>query len=463
MQFIANLRKQTIDAFTELGFKPNGYLLSTHRATPSALRQAAIVRAQGVDLFADNGTKEHIEAVLEMFREPAKAINQQMSAIRRTLGKIPRGLAIPRSLRKQAAQLAKKVVAECTRRSESIDTEALVTAQLSMNPTHMIAQEDFATACLVGLGLERYITGWRIDKIRQRNRRSIRLYQRVAKDPRCQHTKVFAVLSAMDFNTARAAGRLAAKKGITHVAIGMVGIMRDARATNFFVLGRRNFTLPQATPRRYARFAELVLGLRVGYDDEKIKLESFHALGLGAAPMLPFLALAKQQVASVTLDASSPIHDAVKSRVMYEYSKAADRVSCIQAVQRIVEGGQWKFDTPFLKKFGQTFVHDPPSARNWWHDQGKPKITKAALKNSVEFQSSLPLFTRVDRDLTRSARHTHVAHNHFVISQLANQLRASPAVSQVATSTINQMLKHHSTIIKRGITAMQYIFSKARI
>ncbi len=460
MKFFSNLRPQTIDAFTKLGVTPDGYLLSTHRATPSALRYALNIRAQGIELIADNGTKEHIESVLKQFSASAKEINQELSAIRRTLGRMPKGRSIPKLLRDKAKQLASTIVDECTRRSDAIDTDALITAQLAMQPTHLIAQEDFAIACLTGLGLERYVTGWRISKIEQRNRRSIRLYETVANDPRCQTVKVFAVLSAMDYNSAKAASFIAANAGIKHVALGMVGIMRDSRSTNTFVLHHSNYKLPHAVARRYARFAEIVLGLQAGYKQANAKMESFHALGLGAAPMLPFLFRAMNQVPAVTLDASSPIQDAVKSRVLYEHSKAADRVSCQQIVQRIVEGGEWKLDTPFLKSFCTKFNHDTTAAQNWWEANGKPKINNDLLSNVIELQSSLPLFTRIDSDIKRAARLAHVAHNHFVISKLAAKLHAGPNMPQEAETLTEQMLQFHSTIIKHGITAMKYIFQK---
>jgi hypothetical protein len=88
MRFISNLRRDTIEAFALAGAESHGYLLSSHRITPAALEDAAVVRGLGLPLFADNGTKELIDEVTD----PGGGCRRTRPARRR------RRLAVPQPL-----------------------------------------------------------------------------------------------------------------------------------------------------------------------------------------------------------------------------------------------------------------------------------------------------------------------------------------------------------------------------
>ena len=182
MQFVANLRQETIQIFAEHATELAAYLLSAHRVTPASLQAARTIRALGLPLFADNGTKPLIEDVIEASEPGAREIRLAVMSLRRQLGHVPRGREVPDDLRARAAQLAASVVQHATAQSEAVDSAALLDSQLVMNPTDLIAQEDFATGCLIGLGLERETTGWSVADVDRRNRRSLRLWKRVAED-----------------------------------------------------------------------------------------------------------------------------------------------------------------------------------------------------------------------------------------------------------------------------------------
>ncbi|MCO1336369.1 hypothetical protein MO867_18715 [Microbulbifer sp. OS29] len=456
MQFIANLRRQTLDAFASHHISADGYLLSAHRITNPNLQLAVEVRNRGLPLFADNGTKQLIDSVIAQFSGRAREITREVKILRRQLGHLPRGRDVPIKLRKQADTLAESVLTDCTERSESIDPKQLIERQLKMNPTDLIAQEDFASTCLVALDLEREITGWTVERIAARNRRSLRLWQKVAENPLCQDTTVYAVLSAMDYNTARDAGKLAADAGVTSAAMGLAGVCGDLNATDFFVSGRASFKLTRPVPRRYVRLAQIVKGIADGYRDHSTSLERFHCLGLGAPSLLPIAAAALPAETGVTADATSPIHAAAKDRVLYDPENFGDRASTKEIVERILGGGNWPFLSPFTQSFKQRFGHDPESARRWWNTQGNPAISTEILRQPSDLTAALPLFCEANQHVRSIARDTWIAHNHWVLGELTEG-RSGPQRREFAHQIIDHWLDGPATTTSRGLSAAKRI------
>lgn len=456
MKFIANLRRPTLDAFSDQATNPDGYLLSAHRVTPTALADAASVREKNLPLFADNGTKPLIDEITDRFRGPALQLAQEVKALRRTLGRVPRGRDVPPALRDNANALANEVVAACTLLSEALDSATLLDSQLSMDPTDVIAQEDFATACLLALDLERETTGWSVARFTTRNRRSVNLWRVVSEDPRCAGRHVYAVLSAMDYNTARAAGQLAAEAGVRAAALGVAAVTSDLNATDFFVLGTASFSLEKPVPRRYVRLAQIFRGLADGWRDCGSPLDRFHCLGLGAPPLLPVVAAALDPSTEITTDATSPIHDAAKDRVLYDPVNAGDRASTIEIVNRIVMGGDWPFLSPFTVAFRDRFGHDPVRARVWWEQQQRPEITSTLLSDPSDLTEALPLFAEADPAIRPQARDARIAHNHWVLGELAAS-RSGINRREIALNLIDHWLAGPETTTTRGLNVAKSI------
>lgn len=457
MQFVTNLRPQTIETFAEQAYQPHAWLLSSHRLSNSTLRHALQLREQGHTLFADNGTKKLIEETLARFGAEAQAIQSELRQVRRRVDRVPRGRDVPAALRLRAADLAERVVADCVERSEAIDWQALLAEQLTMRPTHLIAQEDFATACLIGLGLERETTGWRVDKFRQRNERSLRLWRRVAEHPDCRGVHVYAVLSAMDYNTARAAGEMAAAAGATHVALGIASITLDGTATDFYVMGRGSYRLLAPAPRRYVRFAQVARGIADGYGEGGKPLPAFHALGLGAPALFPLLAGGMSAETFITIDATSPIHDAVRDHVLYEHQRNADRTTLLKIARAIVQGQDWSFACPFCQTFRQKYGHDAAAAQAWWQAQGEPTVMEAHLQWEEPLGRALPLLADLPRAAAADASHTHIAHNHWVITDLVESVPDGEARRLWARQQVAEMVGYESLTVQRGLTAAREI------
>jgi hypothetical protein len=460
MRFVANLRNETIAAFAEQSIQPAGYLLSAHRISPAALASASKVRSLGLPLLADNGTKPLIDETIATFEERASKIRLEVRDIRKILGRIPRGNDVPDPLRKKASSLALDVVDHAVRVSEAVDAEALLQAQLSMQPTGLIAQEDFATACLMALNLEREITGWSISRFDDRNRRSLRLWRRVVKDPRCRSVDVFAVLSAIDYNTARSAGRLAAKAGTTHAAIGIAGITGDVSGVDFFVIGTRSVKIDKPVPRRYVRLAQIVRGFADGFHDGAGALASFHCLGLGAPALLPIPAAALDERTVITLDATSPIHDAARDQVLYDPEHEGDRASITEIVERIVNGGDWPFVSPFTTTFRGTFGHKPAKARAAWKEAGQPAITSDLLNVASPLTAAVPLFCNADAAIQPVVTNTRIAHNHWVIGQIAEAVADGRGRHKAAMAAFDRWLAKPESATTRGLKSALAIIHK---
>jgi hypothetical protein len=461
MRFVANLRQETIDAFSAQEIQPAAYLLSSHRVNESTLRAAATVRELNLPLFADNGTKPLISSTIELFDERATGVREAVKELRRKLGRMPRGKDIPDELRKHCSDLAGEVVKHATDVSDAIDLEELLEVQLSMKPTHLLAKEDFATACLIALDLERETTGWPISRFETRNRRCLKLWKRVADDPRCEGISVYAVLSAMDYNTARSAGRLAAGQGVPHAALGIAGITLDPSATDFFVLGTVSVALITPAPRRFVRLAQILRGLADGYADARGRLKSFHCLGLGASAMLPLAAAALGETTAVTADATSPIHDAVRDRVLYDPAEQGDRASTVEITERIVNGGDWPFLSPFTKAFREEFGHDPGKARSSWEDQGRPPITIELLGTPSDLTAALPLFSEAESAIRTIASKTHIAHNHWVLGEICEAFPDKAGRHERASAAIDAWLSRRTSIsTARGLTAALQVLTE---
>jgi hypothetical protein len=332
-----------------------------------------------------------------------------------------------------------------------------------MNPTHLMAKEDFATACLIGLGLEREITGWTVPRFDTRNRRSLKLWKRVAQDSRCKGIHVYAVLSAIDYNTARSAGRLAATEGVANAALGIAGIMLDPSATDFFVIDTARFRLNSPAPRRFVRLAQILRGVADGYRDVGRVLERFHCLGLGASALLPIPAAALNYATAISTDATSPIHDAVRDRVMYDLQHDGRRVSTREIVHSLLNGQDFSFSSPFVRTFRAQFGHDPERARAFWIQQGSPSVTKELLETRSALTAALPLFSDADPVLNSVTSKTRIAHNHWVLDRLSAQFPAEPGRNSVARAALDRMTAEStSATTTRGIAAaMQVLKTRA--
>ncbi|MEQ9092868.1 MAG: hypothetical protein RLN63_02060, partial [Miltoncostaeaceae bacterium] len=381
-------------SFERSGYAPPAWLLSSHRLDRETERLAGWVREEGADLFADNGTHPRIEALEDRHRPGVVELSREIRALRRGLGpgrRIPVASEVPASLTRRAREAVGALLDDVDRDHDMFSGEALLADQLRMGPTHLIAREDYAVATMLALGLEREITRLDVDWFRRRNRITLGFWREVVDDPRTRDIDVFATLSAVDYNTALAVGRMAAQAGVRRVALGFAGLNSDSTFAERYMAGPGR-VLPGAAPRRYVRMAEILCGLRDGYRDAGVRLLAFHALGCGASSQFPLLAGAFDWWTHISTDATSPLHDSVRDRVYYDDTAWGDRLHITGAARRVLGGGEWSFSCPFCDYVRGRFGHDPEAARSWWEDAGRPDPAVEDLDPEEPLGRHLPAF-----------------------------------------------------------------------
>lgn len=453
LRFVTNLRPQSIASFEGASFQPDAWLLSTHRLEPQTQRYAEDVRAAGIDLYADNGTKPLIDAVAALHKHDAAPISAEWAALRSA----DPDAAPPAALRRRAVQLADAVCDEVDTHLKARPVTDVIDDQLRMDPTHVFAQEDFAIAVLTVLGLERDLLGWGAAQYSARNERTLRRWRRTAEDPRMRGRCVFAVLSAVDYTTAVSAGRVAARYGADSLAYGFAGPNSDTSWTDRVYLGRTPVPLPSKAPNRYARIPLILGGFVDGMAAGKQTLRHFHALGCGATPQFPALVAAMPAWTDVSTDATSPLKDAVTDRVAYHYDPAewADRITVLEGANAVITGDDWSCGCMFC-----AYIKD----RFGWHPDRAIRAAAALdrdldvtdLDPAAPIGTALPVFATARGSAAGPMTRSRAGHNHWVIELLCSLVPERQRRTW-AEDTLQQLATIRSGSIRAGIQAMAVI------
>lgn len=417
MRFFTNLRPQTAEIYAESGYTSSAWLLSSHRATPQTLELAATVRRKGGDLMADNGTKPLIDQVVDAFAEAARPILRRYRAIRKAQGE-PSMTGMPEEVRRPAGELASSVAEFTDHLNSQRDWNALIADLFSMDPSHVIAPEDFCIGAMVALGLDRSMTGWPLERFRQRNRLSLEGWERTAADPRAGDRAVFVTLAAADYHSARAAALLAAERGACNVAVGFAGLNNLQTATTWTSLQARR-KLSRATGRCYVELAEILFGIRDGFQQAGVALQRFHGLGLGSRAQYLILPAILPPDTEISVDATSPLHDAVRGRVLYDPAAQGRNQRVDTVAQLIVEGEDLPLDGFFLCRAREAHGHDPAAARRWWVAAGRPAIGMSDLLPDQPLAESVGWLASGPGASTTSVTSHWIGHNHSVCDELA--------------------------------------------
>lgn len=461
-RFVTNLRPQTVASFENSGHQPMAWLLSIHRLTRQTESYALEAREQGLDLFADNGTSALIRQVVQKFAEPLAGLATEIRDLRRSLPdqrRIPFPREVPDELRRMTSDAAHAVLDEVDALCASASLESVLSDQLRMRPTHIIAKEHFGAACLLSLGLEREITGWGTSYFHRLNQVTIDDWQRVVADPRCRDVAVYATLSATDYNVARSVARRAAEQGVDRVAMGYAGINKDATFACSYWQGSR-YPLPGSAPRRNIRGTGIALGIRDGYRDAGRPLRAFHALGLGATSQIPVLAACFDEDTEISMDATSPMYDSVNDRVFYDHGAGGDRRLLREIASDIVEGGDWHFDCPFCRYLRERFGHRPQAARDWWQASGRPSITRADLHPDEPLGAAIPTFASARGGDTAVQTRGRTGHNHWVLDRLAAAVPDSGR-RQWGLARLDELASAPSRYVRWGVSAAREIIERA--
>lgn len=422
MRFFTNLRPQTAEIYKESGYTSSAWLLSSHRATPQTLELAAEVRRRGGDLMADNGTKPLIDRVIGEFAEAAAPILTTYRSIRRQSGELSM-TGMPDAVRRPALALAQHVADFVDALQQERDWNALIDEQLAMDPTHVIAPEDFCIGSLIGLGIDRAMTGWSLDRFRQRNRLSLEGWERMSADARAAGRHVFVTLAAADYHSARAAARMAANRAADNVAVGFAGLNNLQTGTQWTSLRSRR-KLSQPAGRRYVELLEILFGIRDGFREADVPLRRFHGLGLGSRAqycLLPKIFMADTEI---SVDATSPLHDAVRGRVLYDAAAQGRSRRVNTIVQQVLEGNDIPIDGFFPRRARDRHGHDPAAARQWWDASGGPDIAMRDLLPDQPLAQLLGWLASGPGSATTDVTSDWIGHNHAVCDELTAEVPA---------------------------------------
>ncbi len=390
MLFLTNLQKATYEHYKQADEPAQGWLLSSHRSSASAMQRARRLAALGAPLMADNGTIEHIRRTDAQFDARASALLSSFKQYRRTLPRRDRDIAIaamPERFRTPASALAVDIGRQVDLAFDGIDDSDQLEVQLSMAPTHLICKEDWSIAVGLGLGLERNLTGWSTERYVTRNRRSLRAWAEIA-DRVDAGAHFFVTLAAPDYPTARAVAREAADWGAANVALGFAGLNSTGGYTYVSRHPHRR-RLVRPGPQRYVRLAEIACGLRDGYRERGVTLQRFHALGLGARAMWPILVAGFDWWTELSIDATSAKMDVEGKRpVLYDPDDLGHRVAVVDIATHYATTGELPLRSPLLA--AALVGHDRSTAAAWLEHH--ERIRHDDLHSSSPLAAALPLF-----------------------------------------------------------------------
>jgi len=155
----------------------------------------------------------------------------------------------------------------------------------------------------------------------------------------------------------------------------------------------------------------------------------------------------------LTVDATSPISDAIADRVLYDPSRNADRVAVAQIANRIVNGQGWDCPCPFCSHYEKRHPRSEKRAVDWWAHAGRPAILMKDLQPSQPLAKALPILAARSGSAARELSDTYIAHNHWVLYQIMRQIPNGRERAAWARATIEQMLGYESATTNRGLRA----------
>src|SRR5262249_39285998 len=149
--FVANLKPYT--------FAPphtifSAYLLSTAYARDFGRLAGEVIKKKRI-LVADNGNLDRINALVEIYRARAAALDLKRQAVQKKLTRPVRPGDIAADLRTRYQRLARDVAAQSERVLTATVIRDVVAAQCQLHPDYLVAMEDFTVPVLATLNLER--------------------------------------------------------------------------------------------------------------------------------------------------------------------------------------------------------------------------------------------------------------------------------------------------------------------
>ena len=346
---------------------------------------------------------------------------------------------VPDALRQVARDLAKNI--EDDRAPLLLLQHARSLSLTALGTTGIVGAEDPAPATWGRLGLAPEGIGYTASEWRRIARRVAAAAVRDTGNlPR--PVDYLPVASAQDAPSARCFGDEFARAGLPTIAIAFGSLTSDSKFAASLADGQRRIMLPRPLPMSHVNSITVLLHLlhsytlRAGHPPNHV-----HLLGLGSPILIGLAALACAEVPLVTVDATSPIRDAMVG-TLYSNRPTLMKLNPNKIAERILTDRRRTGSTcpcGACKRFHQYFPQDAVAARTAWAAAGAPIDVSPHLVEGSPLGDALPLLS-ISRPLSLrgpAARAARMRHNHWSLTRLCEDL-----TNHMRRDTLNDHIDH---------------------
>ena len=424
VRFLVNLRAETTSNSFSRAVRPAGWLLPPAYASLRVREFAAREAARGLYVLADDGLYDDISRLAVAHAPSANAVASQIRLLRDSKSAPVRQSDIPEALRRRARTIGRAI---------EQDTSALFAGHLqrsmdlaALRVAGVVAAEDPAPAVAFRIGIGPEAVGasaleWR-RIARKVARATLEDIEAVPPEVDC-----FAVASPQDAASARYFADEFARAGINFVAMPFGAFMAEQDAGSSILIGRREVHLPTVMPLAYVNSVMALREFLRGYEARAGKpVEHLHLLGLGSPIVIGLAALLAAKVPTITIDATSPLHDASFGK-LYSNSPTFIKLNPDSVARRILRDRRltgWSCHCPSCRAFHDAFPQDAGAARVAWRAAGMPADLTAELVQGRPIGDALPLLSTSSPKGARgrAARAARVGHNHWSLTGMCATL-----------------------------------------
>jgi hypothetical protein len=388
---------------------------------------ARLVVKENRTLCADNGNVDLIKEFINKHGDKAEPLQELRKIEEEKLeGKVRPG-QLSSSLTGSFQQFAQEIFEQAEKVITDEHVVSVLRTQEAMNPTYIVGMEDFTLVTLTALDIEREYSNLPLEWYKPASERAIEYAIRTKKGEfgPCQ-SLVFAGLHAIDYDTAKQAGRLAGEAKLDGIASGLVGALKDKSFVDFRIENNEVIDLGVNVPRPYIRTLEIVAGFHTGYANASGQRPPFHGLGLGSPILLPLVSLIGDAQTYLAIDSTAPIKVAIARTIALYVDTPVPRKLKAHRIAEfwLSENDGWRCTCPYCRKFTELHPPNLANALEWWQGEGKRKLSSDDMHAPSPLAEFLPILsTPIDEKTKQRARMTRISHNHWVLKRIETQLR----------------------------------------
>lgn len=419
--FLVNARAQTLSETFQKFTAPHGYLIPPAYLSKTVTQLvAALPQRKRWMILVDNGRFDDIQVIRKWSEGAARQLAAGLGKGGIVTATCPERKTLNPSLAKKADALAHQLMLAAKAAPPAIR----VAEQLALAPSAVVGVEDITGALWHSSGLELSFIRGGHQRIAAMNRRSLAATRSSVRRRQLGDVRDLPVVSATDYRSAFAAGKLVAASGVRGFCLPFGAFMADDRTTNSYVMNGKRVALERFVPVRVIRSALVAKGLADGWRSVGAKApEHIHLLGLGQMLILGLVAQALTGVNALSCDATSPFKDAMAGSV-YTSMPVFRRLRVAGIVWRVLKdnGKPWRCPCRWCQS--QADEQDWSAANKWFKKRAYDlrSADDLPLNQSSELGKILPYFAIQPRASVLQAR---IGHNHFAIQECVEQLNVA--------------------------------------